>query len=150
MKSTAASTLYDLSLPELRARAARARELLSEAKSRLAGPLAAVKPDRAGAIRCVDEVFADVDRLLPGFFGRPRSLLSRIIEELSPIERQVLRSAVDDERVARERLARLLGHVSAAQAEDALERIEAQESLRSEMSALLRLSGRAHFEPRSA
>jgi hypothetical protein len=147
MKSTPHITLYDLPMSELRARRDRARDLLRDAKTHVAGPSASHERDRAAVLKAIDEAVAAAERLLPGLVERPRILLVCALRDLAPNERKVLRAAIEAERAARERLTRLLGDVSSAQAEEALERIEAQESVMAELSALWQLFERTHFAP---
>jgi hypothetical protein len=137
MKSTPHVTLYDLPLTELRARTVRARHLLRDAQASAAHPLA--KRDRAVDLRALGEAVDAIERLLPGLMEQPRPLLARTLRDLAPRERTVLRQVIDAERAARERLAHLLGDVPLAQAEDALERIEAHESVATELAALWRM-----------
>ncbi|HXN32832.1 MAG TPA: hypothetical protein VN894_13265 [Polyangiaceae bacterium] len=142
MKSTLHVTLYDLPLCELRARTDRARHLLREAQASAAHPLD--KPDRASDWRAIGDAIDATERLLPGLMEPPRTLLARSLRGLAPHERRVLREAIGAERAARERLARLLGDVPLAQVHDALERIEAHESVAAQLSALCRLLDGMH------
>ncbi|MGA2449434.1 MAG: hypothetical protein ABTD50_12190 [Polyangiaceae bacterium] len=132
MKDESNGSLDDLSLTEVRSRVRRARGVLQAART-LAG--------RFSGSRALDWALDEVERLMPGLDGQPRELLARIIRDLGPRERAVLRGALDSERVARERLFALLGPVSPAEAEAALVRVEAQESITSEVLSLFR-----HFE----
>lgn len=125
-------SLDDLSLTEVRARVHRARGVLHMARS-LAG--------RFSGSRALGWALDEVERLVPGLDGHPRALLARIIRDMGPRERAVLRAALDSERLARERLFNLLGTVSPDEAEAALVRVEAQESITSEVLNLFR-----HFE----
>ena len=147
MKSPPNATLYDLPLFELRARSDRARELLREAQARVTGELASQERDRTAGLQAIDEALDATEELLPGFIERPRRVLARTLCDLAPHERRVLRAAIAAEREARERLKRMLGEVSPAQAEDALERIEAQEAVAAELSALWRLFEQTHCAP---
>jgi hypothetical protein len=128
MKHAHLSTPYQLPLPDLRARTNRARELLRKAGS-----------DWAGSPRAIDQALDAIDQLMPWIMARPRTLLLRTIANLAPRERAALRQAIDAERVSRERLLHVLGQVSVAQAEDALERIELQEAVAAELSAFFRV-----------
>jgi hypothetical protein len=147
MKSPPNATLYDLPLFELRARSDRARELLRKAQARVSGAFASHERDRAAGLRAIDEALDATEDLLPGFSERPRVLLARTLCDLAPHQRKVLRTAIAAEREAHERLRRMLGEVSPAQAEDALDRVEAQESVAAELSALWRLFEQTHFAP---
>jgi hypothetical protein len=148
MKSTPVITLYDLPLPDLHARARRAHDLLHEVKLRVSSSMAPVLLDRASGLQIIHDAFEAVERLVPGLLKQPRSLLARTIRHLALSERGVLREAIDSEREARERLARLLGCVSPEQAEDVLARIEAQESITAELFELARMTERTCFAPR--
>jgi hypothetical protein len=147
MKSPPTTDFYDLSLPELRARTDRAYQLLSGARARVARLAGSPESDRAAAMTVVDQSLETLRRLLPGIMGPPPTLLVRAIRDLTPRERSVLRQAIDSERTARERLARLLGDVLPAHAEDALARVDARETLTAELSTLLRLVERASATP---
>jgi hypothetical protein len=145
MKSRPNVSLYELPLSDLRARSDRARQLLRDAQACVAHPI--TERDRAAGLRAIAEAIDGAARLVPGFMEQPRGLLALTLRGLTPNERRILRQVIDAERNARERLAHLLGDVSAAQAEDALERIEAQESVAVELSALWRLFKRADSAP---
>ena len=129
MKQETTVSLDDLSLTEVRARFYRARGVLRMARS-FAG--------RFTGSRALNWALEEVERLMPGLDGQPRALLARIIRDLGPREREVLRAALDSERLARERLSTLLGAVTPAEAEDALVRVEAQESITTEVLNLFR------------
>jgi hypothetical protein len=129
MKQDSTVSLDDLSLTEVRARVYRVRGVLRMARS-FAG--------RFTGSRALNWALEEVERLMPGLDGPPRALLARIIRDLGPRERAVLRAALDSERLARERLSALLGAVTPAEAEDALVRVEAQESISSEVLTLFR------------
>jgi hypothetical protein len=147
MKNTPTSALYDLPLAELRMRADRACESLREMQSHVARPPAASECTRAGSLRAIDDALAAVDRLIPGVMEPPCALLARVMRALAPHERATLRQAIDAERAARERLARLLGEVSPTQAEDVLARVELQKSIATELAILFRVVERAHRAP---
>ena len=129
MKSESTVSLDDLSITEVRARAYRARGVLRMARS-FAG--------RFAGSRALHWALDEVERLMPGLDGRPRALLARTIGDFGPREREILRSALDSERTARQRLSSLLGAVTPAEAEEALFRVEAQESITSEVLSLFR------------
>jgi hypothetical protein len=128
MKHAPLSILYHLPLPELRKRAERARDLLRNAGAH-----------SAGSPKSIDRALHAIDELMPWIAERPRTLLIRTIADLAPHERAVLRQAIDAERAARARREQMLGEVSVAQAEDALERIELKEQVFAELSAFLRV-----------
>jgi hypothetical protein len=146
MKSTQGDNVHNLPLSELRARADRARALLRDVRARVESPLAR-REDRAVGLRAIEEALEAIERHLPGLMERPHALLARTIRDLAPNERRVLSQAIDAERAARERLTRLLGEVSPEHVEDALARVEAQESMTAELSALFRLVERARAAP---
>jgi hypothetical protein len=129
MKQDSRLSLDDLSLTEVRSRMHRARGVIRMARS-FAG--------RFTESHALNWALDEVERLMPGLDGRPRALLARIIHDFGPRERAVLRAALDSERVARERLCSLLGAVTPAEAEEALARVEAQESVTSEVLNLFR------------
>ncbi len=145
MKRMPQDTVYDLPLPELRARSDHARHMLRKAQTSAAQPLA--RRDRAGGLRVIVEAIDATERLLPGFKERPRTLLARTLRDLTANERRFLREVIEGERAARERLVRLIGDVPLGQAEEALERIEVQESVAAELSALWRLFEQASVAP---
>jgi hypothetical protein len=130
MKSTPLSTVYDWPLAELRRRGERARDVLRRAR---------VVIGRPGAMQCVDAALDEVERLLPGLMDRPPTLVDRTVRDLGPDARLALRQAIDAERDARERLARMLGEVSLVEADRALSRVEEQDAVLFELLALLTL-----------
>jgi hypothetical protein len=147
MKSMPIATFYDLPLSELRVRAGHTRDVLRAFQARIASPTAARERNRAGRLKAIDEALRAVDRLMPGLMDRPPALLVRSIRNLTPHERAALRQAIDAERAVRDRLARLLGEVSAAEAEEALARIEVQESVAAELSALFHVVEQSYSAP---
>jgi hypothetical protein len=143
MKTIPSDTFYDLPLSELRTRAECAREMLRELQSRVASQNNVPARNPARSLTAIDEALAAVDGLLPGLLERPGGLLIRTVRGLAPRERSALRQAIESERTARERLTRVLGAVPPAQAADALVRVETQELLATELSALFRVIERA-------
>jgi hypothetical protein len=130
MKSTPFGTLYDWPLSELRRRGQRACGVLRRARAVIGRP---------GAMQCVDAALDEVEHLLPGLMDRPPTLVDRTVRDLSPDARTALRQAIDAERDARERLARMLGAVPLAEAERALSRVEEQDAVLFELLGLLTL-----------
>jgi hypothetical protein len=128
-------TLDDLSIPELRRRGARAREAIRAVRCAIG---------RVGGLRLIDAALDEVEALLPGLMGRPGSLIDRAVRDLGARERSALREAIDAERAARERLARMLGEISPADADEALARVEERESVCAELFGLLQLFDRAY------
>jgi hypothetical protein len=145
MKSTPHVTVHDLPLTELRARSNQACQVLRDARTSAAQPLA--RRDRTGGLRVIAEAIDATERLLPGSKERPRTLLARTLRDLTANERRVLREVIEGERAARERLVRLIGDIPLEQAEEALDRIEVQESVAAELSALWRLFEQASVAP---
>jgi hypothetical protein len=143
MKSMTIASLYDLPLPELRVRAGHTRDVLRALQARIANSAAPIERHRTGRL-AIDEALRAVDRLMPGLMDRPPGLLVRTIRNLTPQERGALRKAIDANRAVRDRLAQLLGDVSPVEAEDALARIEVQESVAAELSALFHFVERAY------
>jgi hypothetical protein len=141
MNTESLFTVNELALTELHARAARARDALRAAGLRVG---------HAGALEAIDEALDEVARLLPGLSDEPRTLLARTIRDLAPHERGVLRAAIEAERGARDRLARILGCVAPGDAEEALARVEAAESVASELLSLLRLFEQTYRATRAA
>ncbi len=90
-------------------------------------------------MQCVDAALDEVEHLLPGLMDRPPTLVDRTVRDLSPDARAALRQAIDAERDARERLARMLGAVPLAEAERALSRVEEQDAVLFELLGLLTL-----------
>jgi hypothetical protein len=135
MKVTRPTTLDDLSLPELRRRGERARDAIRAVRWAIG---------RVGGLGSIDAALDEVDALLPGLMVRPRSLIERAVRDLGPHERTALREAIDAERCAKERLARMLGEISPADADEALARVEEREGVSAELFGLLRLFERAY------
>ncbi len=131
-------TLDDHSIDELRARAERVRRLLWHMRTRAA---------RATDVKVVHEAFDRVERLLPGLLRRPASLLARAVGDLTPEERDALRRAIQAERAARERLARLLGDLAPALVEHALERADARDAVTAALRDFLRAFEHVRAEP---
>lgn len=144
MKTIPGDTFYDLPLSELRTRAERARDKLRKLQSRVASQIEPPERNRACSLTAIDEAIAAVEGLIPGVMDRPGALLVRTVRGLAPRERAALRQAIESERVARERLTRVLGAVPPTQAEDALIRVETQELLATELSVLFRVIERAY------
>jgi hypothetical protein len=135
MKDTRHMTLDDLSVPELRRRGARARERIRAVRCAIGS---------VGGLRSIDAALDEVEALLPGLMNRPWSLIDRAVRDLGEHERSALREAIDAERAARERLGRMLGEISPADADEALARVEERESVWAELFGLLQLFERAH------
>jgi hypothetical protein len=141
MKATRVTKLDDLSLSELRRRGPRARDAIRAVRWAIG---------RVGGLRSIDAALDEVEALLPGLLDRPRSLIERAVGDLGPHERAALREAIDAEHTARERLVRMLGEISAADADEALARIEERESISAELLGLLQLFERAYGRALSA
>jgi hypothetical protein len=147
MKNTPTAGLYELPLAEVRWRAQRARDLLRGVQSRVASPVAPSDRNLHGGLGAIDEALTAVDQFMPGLLEPPRTFLARAIRNLASNERAALRQALDAERVARDRLVRLLGEVPPEQADDVLVRIELEESVAAELSSLFRVVEKACHAP---
>ncbi|MDP9034597.1 MAG: hypothetical protein M3O50_07295 [Myxococcota bacterium] len=121
-------TVHESKLRDLHTRAALARDALRAAGLRVGG---------VGGLEAIQAALDELARLLPGLTEPPRTLLGRTLRDLAAQERSALREAIEVERVARARLAKMLGGVSRADAEEALARIETQESIATELLLLL-------------
>lgn len=130
MKRTSLASFYEWPLPELRLRCDRACTVLRRARSLVGRP---------GALACVDAALDQVEGLLPGLTDRAPTLADRAVRQLEPAARVALRDAIDAERMARERLDRMLGDVPVAVADAALTRVEQQDAVLLELVALLAL-----------
>ena len=144
MKSPPETDVHDLPLSELRLRVARVCLMLHDMRARVGGA------SSHHGMRCIDEALGTVARLLPGFSEPPRSLVARTVRTLAPVERRALRDAIETERAARDRVKRLLGQVPPAQAEDALARVEAVETVAAALSLLFRSVDAARLAPAAA
>jgi hypothetical protein len=145
MKTTPDADVHDLPLLALPPRVERACLELREARAHIEqqGPWHGAQR----GLRAIERALGAVERLLPGFTERPRTLLARAISDLTITERRVLREAVDAERTARERLVRLLGEVPPADVDDALARVEARERVTAELSMLFQLVDQVRAAP---
>jgi hypothetical protein len=135
MKDRHSKTFDNLSVPELRWRGARARETIRAVRCAIG---------RVEGLRSIDAALDEVEALLPGLMDRPRSLIDRAVRDLGERERVALREAIDAERAASDRLGRMLGEISAADADEALARAEERESVSAELFGLLQLFERAY------
>jgi hypothetical protein len=135
MKDTLHMTLDDLSIPELRRRGARARETIRGVRRAIG---------TVGGLGSIDAALDEVEALLPGLMDRPGSIIDRAVRDLGARERSALREAIDAERAARERLARMLGEISPTDADEALARVEEREGVSVELFGLLQLFERAY------
>jgi hypothetical protein len=130
MKSAPLATIYDWPLPELHRRSERACDVLRRARAVIGRP---------GAMHSVDAALDEVEHLLPGLMDRAPTLVDRAIRDLGCDARAALRQAIDAERDARERLARMLGDVPLVDADRALSRVEEQDAVLFELLGLLTL-----------
>ncbi len=138
MNGTSLATLYNLPIPELRRRGKRARDVLRRARGLVGRP---------GALQCVDAALDEVEVLLPGLMDRAPTLVDRTVRDLDPPARVALRDAIDAERGASERLARMLGEVPLADADRALTRVEEQDAVLFELLGLLTLFEQVYCSP---
>jgi len=138
MKSAPTCTMHDLPLTEVRKRAAKARDVLREARTH-AG--------RVGGLRAIDAALDEVEQLLPGLMDRPRASLARKVRDLAPYERGLLRRAIDVDGTARALMPRLVGEASLSEVEEVLARVEEQECVAVELMALLRVFEQAYCAP---
>lgn len=131
MKSEPRDSLYDLPLAEVRAHADHVIRALRIVKAHVAD----LPRQGTDASSSLATAVSTMEKILGAFMATPSTVLARTLAELRPRERGALRRALDDEKVARERLLRLLGEVPPSMVEDALAKIEVRERVLAELVA---------------
>jgi hypothetical protein len=137
MKS-ARATVYGLPLDDLAKRARQASVTVRAARDH-AG--------RVGGLHAIDAALDQVARLLPALLDRPPSALVRAMRSLASHEKAGLRRALSAQPRDESLLARMLGDVTPADADDALSRVEIVEGVTTELMSLLRVFERAYCAP---
>jgi hypothetical protein len=121
----------EMPLDRLRDRATSARRVLRSARRHLGV---------GGAQHAIDDALERAERLLPGLMDRTRSLPLLAMRRLSPETRAALRASLAAGVVA----PRAACGLSAAEAKEALDRLDIQEEVTRDVIALL-----ASMEPRA-
>jgi hypothetical protein len=143
MRDSHPPALHDWSADELRIRGKHARQLLRQARQAIG-----TRAPNA-ALHCVDAVLDEIEPILSSFQPRASSAVDAAVRGLTATARWTLREAIDEEREAHSRLARMLGEAPPEEVDRALARVEEQEAVFYEFSGLLAVFDRAYRPPSS-
>jgi hypothetical protein len=132
----------ELSVDDLRRRGKHARDLLRHAREAIGSAV----PN--AALQRVDAVLDEIEPILATLQPPVWSAVDAAVRGLTAPARWTLREAIDAERAARRRLARMIGEAPVADVDRALARVEEQAAILREFAGLLTVFERA-FGPAS-